>query len=82
MIQNTIKVKNQTLHLDFEVRVSPSGRPYRHSGVSLVLNEPSVWIDRVMHHKTIYYFKYVDATGGFFAFKFDQYGKFECIVNC
>lgn len=74
----TLKIKNQTFHLDSEIRIAPSGRPYRHSGVELVTTEPVIWINGMYQHKTIYKFIYTDEQGGFFSFKFDQRNIFEC----
>jgi len=60
-----------------------NNRPFRLSGVSLVLTKPQVWIDDVKayRHGTIFSFRYLDELGGFFAFEFDAKGKFVSKVS-
>ena len=47
----------------------------------LCTDEPSIWIDKQLTHKTIYDFKFLDKEGGFISFKMDYYGVFEKVVN-
>jgi len=75
MIQ-TLNIKGTIINLDFETQISKLGRPFRLSGVRLCIDEPPIWVDKVLTHKTIYDFKYLDD-GSFFSFQFDQHNNFE-----
>jgi len=62
----------------FNQQTHENGRPFRLSGISLVLNKPAVWIDKRLTHGTEYIFRYLDKEGGFFSFEFDPNNKFIC----
>lgn len=74
----SILVKDHRINLNFEKQISKNGRPFRLSGISLVLTKPAVWIDKKLRHGTIYTFRYLDADSEFFAFEFDPNGVFLC----
>ena len=80
MIQ-ILNIKGTIINLNFETQTSRLGRPFRWSGVRLCTDEPSIWIDKQLTHKTIYDFKFLDKEGGFISFKMDYYGVFEKVVN-
>lgn len=74
---NTINVKGFKIDINhFEEQTSKSGRPFRLSGVELVLTKPAQWVNKVLMHGTIYSFRYLDADSDFFAFEFDPNGNF------
>ena len=73
-----ITIQNLSIKLNFETQISKNGRPFRLSGISLVTNEPAIWVDKILCHGTIYSFRYLDAKDGFFAFKFDANNNFIC----
>ena len=77
----TLNIKGTIINLNFETQTSKLGRPFRCSGVRLCTDEPSIWIDKQLTHKTIYDFKFLDKEGGFISFKMDYYGFFEKVVN-
>ena len=77
----TLNIKGTILKLDFREQISKLGRPFRLSGMRLCTDEPSIWIDKQLTHKTIYDFKFLDKEGGFISFKMDYYGVFEKVVN-
>jgi len=72
---NVISVGNHKINLNFETQVSKSGRPFRLSGISLVLDKPAIWIDKRLTHGTKYWFRYLDKDE-FFGFEFSPDGKF------
>jgi len=75
------KISIQGFDIDvnhFDTQISKNGRPFRLSGVSLVLDKPAVWIDKRLTHGTEYIFRYLDSEGGFFSFEFDPHNKFIC----
>lgn len=76
-----LNIKGTTLNVNFETQVSKLGRTLRLSGIRLCTDEPSIWIDKQITHKTIYDFKFLDKQGGFISFKMDYYGVFEKVVN-
>jgi len=67
----------------FNPQTSKNGRPFRLSGVSLVLTKPQVWIDdiKAYRHSTVYSFRYLDVDSEFFAFEFDAKDKFVSKVT-
>ena len=71
----SITIKTTRINLNFETQVSPNGRPFRLSGTSKNLQQPSKWIDRVERWHWIHHFKYLDEQGGFFSFEFDYNDK-------
>jgi hypothetical protein len=74
---NTISVQGFKIDIShFEEQTSKSGRPFRLSGVSLVMTKPAVWVDKILMHGTIYSFRYLDADSEFFAFEFDPFNNF------
>ena len=78
-LMNIIKIKDFTINLELNtVQTSPQGRPFRLSGTEIVLTEEPKWIDKVLTHKVIHTFKYLDAPNEFFRIKCDYFGKFEC----
>lgn len=77
---DTIAIGNHKINLNFESQVSKNGRPFRLSGISLVLDKPAVWIDKRLMHGTIYSFRYLDVENEFFAFEFSPNGKLLCKV--
>ena len=70
-----ISVQGFKINLNFDTQTSKSGRLFRLSGISLVTTKPSVWINKMLTHGTVYTFRYI-GTDEFFAFEFDQYGNF------
>lgn len=77
----TLNIKGTILKLNFETQISKLGRPFRWSGVRLCTDEPSIWIEKQLTHKTIYDFKFLDKEGGFISFKMDYHDVFERVVN-
>lgn len=71
-----ITVSKHRIYLNFDTQISKNGRPFRLSGISLVLTKPAVWIDNRPHHGTIYTFRYLDVDSEFFAYEFDPNGGF------
>jgi hypothetical protein len=74
-MKNYITVNRQKINLNFEPQTGSANKPFRLSGISLVLNKPAVWIDKQLFHGTIYTFRYID-TNDFFGFEFDPFGNF------
>lgn len=77
---NTINVQGNKIAINhFNEQTSKNGRPFRLSGVSIVLNKPMIWIDEIKayRHGTIYHFRYLDKDD-FFAFEFDARDNFIC----
>lgn len=70
-----ILIKGFKINLNFETQISKQNRPFRLSGISLVLDEPAIWVDGLYQHPTIYSFRYLDKDE-FFGFKFDAKGNF------
>ena len=70
--KNYITVQSQRINLNFDEQTGSTGKPFRLSGISLVLNKPSVWIDKQLFHGTIYVFRYI-GTNDFFSVEFDPH---------
>lgn len=77
-----LNIKGTIINLNFETQISKLGRPFRLSGMRLCTDEPSIWINKQLTHKTIYDFKFLDKEGGFISFQMDYYGVFEKVMNC
>ena len=73
-----IFVKNRELSLNpNEIQISPLGREFRLSGISIDYSKPPKWINNNARHCTTYTFIYLD-TQELFSFYFDEYDKFVC----
>lgn len=71
-----IFVKNRELSLNpNEIQISPLGREFRLSGISIDYSKPHKWINGNARHCTTYTFIYLD-TKELFSFYFDEYDKF------
>lgn len=81
-MESTLNIKGTIIKLNFETQISKVGRPFRWSGMRLCVDEPPIWINKQLTHKTVYDFKYLDEVGGFVSFKMDYYGVFETIAKC
>ena len=79
---DSIKIKNITIQLDPNlIQNSPSGRPFRLSGISKNLQVPEKWVNRVLCNHWIYTFIYLDKEGGLVHFEFDYNDKFVCMLK-
>lgn len=73
-----IFVKSRELSLNpNEVQISPLGREFRLSGISIDYSKPPKYINNNARHCTTYTFIYLD-TQELFSFYFDEYDKFVC----
>ena len=71
-----IFVKSRELSLDpNEIQISPLGRDFRLSGISIDYSKPPKWINNNARHCTTYTFIFLD-TKELFSFYFDEYDKF------
>lgn len=71
-----IFVKNKELSLNpNEIQISPLGREFRLSGISIDYSKSPKWINGNARHCTTYTFIYLD-TKELFSFYFDEYDKF------
>ena len=71
-----IFVKNRELSLNpNEIQISPLGREFRLSGISIDYSKPPKYINNNARHCTTYTFIYLD-TQELFSFYFDEYDKF------
>ena len=71
-----IFVKSRELSLNpNEVQISPLGREFRLSGISIDYSKPPKYINNNARHCTTYTFIYLD-TQELFSFYFDEYDKF------
>lgn len=71
-----IFVKSRELSLNpKEIQISPLGREFRLSGISIDYSKPPKWINNNARHCTTYTFIYLD-TKELFSFYFDEYDKF------
>ena len=76
-----IFVKNRELSLNpNEIQISPLGREFRLSGISIDYSKPPKWINNNARHCTTYIFIYLD-TQELFSFYFDEYDKFLNKIN-
>ena len=72
----TITVSKIKIILDtINEQISPLGRPFRLSGISIDYSKPSKYINNNARHCTTYTFIYLD-TQELFSFYFDEYDKF------
>jgi hypothetical protein len=78
---NSIKFKNQTIFLDFNIQYSPLNRPFRLSGTRKNLQLPEKWVDKVLKNHWIHSFKYLDERGGFFEIEIDYNDKFLKLIK-
>lgn len=75
---NHIAIKNNKISLKpNEVQISPLGREFRLSGISIDYSKPPKWINGNTRHCTAYTFIYLDRQE-LFSFYFDEYDKFVC----
>ena len=73
-----IFVKNREISLNpNEIQISPLGREFRLSGISIDYSKPPKYINGNARHCTTYTFIYLD-TKELFSFYFDEYDKFVC----
>ena len=73
---NHITVKNNKLSLNpSEIQISPLGREFRLSGISIDYSKPPKYINNNASHCTTYTFIYLD-TQELFSFYFNEYDKF------
>ena len=73
---NHITIKNNKISLNpNEIQISPLGREFRLSGISIDCSKPPKWINGNARHCTTYTFIYLD-TKELFSFYFDEYDKF------
>lgn len=73
-----IFVKSREISLNpNEVQISPLGRQFRISGISIDYSKPPKYINNNARHCTTYTFIYLD-TQELFSFYFDEYDKFVC----
>ena len=73
-----IFVKSREISLNpNEIQISPLGREFRLSGISIDYSKPPKWINNNARHCTTYTFIYLD-TQELFSFYFDEYDKFVC----
>ena len=71
-----IFVKSRELSLNpNEIQISPLGREFRLSGISIDYSKPPKYINGNAKHCTTYTFIYLD-TQELFSFYFDEYDKF------
>lgn len=71
-----IFVKSRELSLNpNEIQISPLGREFRLSGISIDYSKPPKYINGNARHCTTYTFIYLDTQELFF-FYFDEYDKF------
>lgn len=78
---NQIKIKNIVLNINFEMQISPQGRPIRLSSISKNLKVPEKWIDKVLKNHWVYTFRFIDDLDGFISFEFDYYDKFVGVTK-
>lgn len=72
----SISVKNKKINLDpINEQVSPLGRPFRLSGISIDYSKAPKYIKGSQRHCTTYTFIYTD-TQELFGFYFDEYDIF------
>ena len=71
-----IFVKSREISLNpNDIQISPLGREFRLSGISIDYSKPPKWINNNARHCTTYTFIYLD-TRELFSFYFDEYDKF------
>ena len=76
-----IFVKSREISLNpNEIQISPLGREFRLSGISIDYSKPPKWINNSARHCTTYTFIYLD-TQELFSFYFDEYDKFLNKIN-
>ena len=76
-----IFVKNRELSLNpNEIQISPLGREFRLSGISIDYSKSPKYINNNARHCTTYTFIYLD-TQELFSFYFDEYDKFLNKIN-
>ena len=73
-----IFVKSREISLNpNEIQISPLGREFRLSGISIDYSKSPKYINNNARHCTTYTFIYLD-TKELFSFYFDEYDKFVC----
>ena len=76
-----IFVKNREISLNpNEIQISPLGREFRLSGISIDYSKPPKYINNNARHCTTYTFIYLD-TQELFSFYFNEYDKFLNKIN-
>jgi 5-methylcytosine-specific restriction endonuclease McrA len=77
----SILVKNKKIHLDpINKQVSPLGRPFRLSGISIDYSKAPKYINGNARHCTSYFFIYTD-TKELFGFYFDEFDNYVCKLD-
>ena len=78
---DTITIKNNKISLNpNEIQISPLGREFRLSGISIDYSKSPKYINNNARHCTTYTFIYLD-TQELFSFSFDEYDKFLNKIN-
>ena len=78
---NHITIKNNKISLNpNEIQISPLGREFRLSGISIDYSKSPKYINNNARHCTTYTFIYLD-TKELFCFYFDEYDKFLNKIN-
>ena len=76
-----IFVKSREISLNpNDIQISPLGREFRLSGISIDYSKSPKWINGNARHCTTYTFIYLD-TQELFSFYFDEYDKFINKIN-
>ena len=78
---DALNIKGIKLNLNFELQLSPNGRPIRYSGISRNRQKAQQWIDGMYKSYWIYSFRFMDEVGGFISFEFDCYDRFVGVVK-
>lgn len=77
----SILVKNNKIYLDtINPQISPLGREFRLSGISIDVSKQPKYIDKMYKHCTSYIFIYTDNQE-LFGFYFDEYNNFKHKLN-
>lgn len=73
---DTITIKNNKISLNpNDIQISPLGREFRISGISIDYSKQPKWINGKTRHCTTYTFVYLDKKE-LFSFYFDEYDNF------
>jgi hypothetical protein len=76
-----IEIKDNKIHLNFDIQTSPQGRPIRWSGVEKNLQVPEKFTDGLLRSHYFYSFRYMDEQGGYVIFEVDYLGIFCGIIK-
>lgn len=74
-----IKIGKNYFEYSLKEQISPLGRPFRMSGISL--NGDVKYINRKPCYSWTYTFKYLDEKGGFVSFMFDYNNQFVKMIE-